>query len=117
MEKSVSIEISSKSSDVIELSEEDQEYSDEEEEDEEAAFPKFPLQSAQKGAKFKMRIAMMRNNKKIQMGNSKEISDYYTFVEKIGEGAFGKVYRAIDKRTQKERAIKLIYKKDISFKK
>jgi hypothetical protein len=38
MEKSVSIEISSKSSQIIELSEEDQEYSDEEE-DEEAAFP------------------------------------------------------------------------------
>lgn len=34
----------------------------------------------------------------------------YEFKEKIGEGTFGKVYRAVHRETGIMRAIKLIYK-------
>lgn len=36
------------------------------------------------------------------------VSAHYTFKETIGEGSFGKVYRAICKRTKEERAIKVL---------
>ena len=42
-----------------------------------------------------------------------EISDIYEFKEKIGEGSFGKVYKAVHRETGKPRAIKLIYKKKV----
>jgi serine/threonine protein kinase len=44
----------------------------------------------------------------LQSGN--DIADLYDFKEKLGEGSFGKVYRAVHKESGKERAIKLIYK-------
>ena len=45
-----------------------------------------------------------------------EITDTYDFVELIGEGAFGKVYRAKNKLSTKEVAIKQVFRKDNSNK-
>ena len=42
------------------------------------------------------------------------ITEYYEFKEKIGEGSFGNVYRAICKRSKEERAIKVLKKKQMS---
>lgn len=33
---------------------------------------------------------------------------YYEMREKIGEGSYGQVFRAVDRRTQEERAIKVL---------
>jgi calcium-dependent protein kinase len=42
------------------------------------------------------------------------ITEYYEFKEKIGEGSFGNVYRAICKTSNEERAIKVLKKKQMS---
>jgi len=36
------------------------------------------------------------------------IRNFYSFKEIVGEGTFGKVYRALCKRTKEERAIKVL---------
>lgn len=46
--------------------------------------------------------------------SERPITDYYEFKEKIGEGSFGNVYRAICKRSGEERAIKVLKKKQMS---
>lgn len=45
--------------------------------------------------------------------HNQQIADLYDFGEKIGEGSFGKVYKATHKQTGLERAIKIIKKKKI----
>ena len=66
---------------------------------------------------LKLIIAKVRSINDFSIDPNKEITDYYHFIEKIGEGAFGKVYKAIDKASGKERAIKYLYKKDITNRK
>eukprot|EP01155_Anaeramoeba_flamelloides_P040409 Anaeramoba_flamelloidesc33579_g1_i2.p1 GENE.c33579_g1_i2~~c33579_g1_i2.p1 ORF type:complete len:154 (-),score=43.66 c33579_g1_i2:345-806(-) len=41
----------------------------------------------------------------------------YSFQEKIGDGSFSSVYRAVEKKTKKEYAIKIIKKNNLQFKK
>lgn len=43
-----------------------------------------------------------------------DISGDYTLLDKIGEGSYGKVYKAIHKRTKAYRAIKILKKTAIS---
>lgn len=50
------------------------------------------------------------------ISRSEDISDFYEFMEKIGEGSFGKVYKARQKDTDKLFAIKLLYKKQMANK-
>lgn len=49
--------------------------------------------------------------KKGALQKAKDITDIYEFQDKIGEGNFGKVYKAVHRETGQVRAIKLIYKK------
>ena len=49
-----------------------------------------------------------------------DVEQYYDIEDKIGEGGFGEVFRAIHKKTGAERAVKVIYKtedSDIDFEK
>ena len=73
--------------------------------------------SPTKGMDLKMKLDKVRGINQIEMGYNNEISDYYEFLEKIGEGAFGKVYKVIHKDSGKIRAVKLLYKKDLTGKK
>lgn len=40
-----------------------------------------------------------------------DVKDFYDFKEVIGEGSFGKVYRAVCRRTHESRAIKVLKRK------
>jgi len=117
MEASTFTAINPKPAEIIELS--DEENMDCSFDEEDIAGDLTPLAHSQnptKGSSLLMKLDMVRN-KKTEMGESKEISDDYEFLEKIGEGAFGKVYRVICKASGKPRAVKLLYKKDLSGKK
>jgi hypothetical protein len=121
MEKVESFElINSKPSEIIELSsDEDLDCSFDEEDYQSDSTPLSSSSNSTKGASLKMKIDLVRTNvrNKSEMGNGKEISDDYEFLEKIGEGAFGKVYRVVSKDNGKTFAVKLLYKKDLTGKK
>lgn len=44
---------------------------------------------------------------------NKDIQDVYVILEKVGEGGYGKVYRAVHRETGTNRAIKRIKKKNL----
>ncbi len=121
MEASIFTSINPKPAELIELSdEEDMDCSFDEEEAVGDLTPLAHNKGPAKGSSLLMKIDMVRNKNamdKSEMGNNKEISDDYEFLEKIGEGAFGKVYKVICKASGKPRAVKLLYKKDLTGKK
>ena len=64
-----------------------------------------------------MKVVLENIRKLKPIANDREISEDYEFCEKIGEGAFGKVYRVVHKASGIPRAVKVLYKKDLTGKK
>ncbi len=111
MEKLEQTKIEGKSSTILE-------FSDEEESDEDDFYLASPHSHSDqvKDVLSKIQIHKHKGISKIRLDKSKDISDFYDFQDKIGEGSFGKVYRALHKDTGKLRAIKMLYKKQMANK-
>lgn len=60
-----------------------------------------------------MRRIKIDRKKAIMKFQNKDIQDVYVILEKVGEGGYGKVYRAVHRETGTNRAIKRIKKKNL----
>ena len=97
-----------------ELSDDEEEDSEEYSDEVQSINNKQCRKSNEKSLKqtlFKMKLEKAKGVRKNDILQEKEITDFYQFVEKIGKGAYGKVYRAKHKESGKEYAIKCIFEK------
>jgi calcium-dependent protein kinase len=111
MQKQSQTPIEGKSSQILE-------FSDEEESDEDDFYLASPhsQNDSVKEVLSKIHMSQHKGIRKYRINKSKDISDFYDFQDKIGEGSFGKVYKAVHKDTGKLRAIKMLYKKQMANK-